>query len=186
MACNELERLSVLVVEDNRNMSNLIKQVLRTIGVRQVRIAFDGVDAFKEMRNNAIDIVLCDLAMEPINGIEFTQLVRTAPDSPNPYVPVIMLTGHTERGNVKAARDAGVTEFLSKPISPLYLYRRIIQVIDQPRPFIRCASYVGPCRRRKQLPFAGPERRTNWEPPDTGQSSDRPISNLNLPLGSQP
>lgn len=156
-----LDRMSVLVVDDNRNMSNVIKQVLRSLGVRNVKFAFDGVEAFKEMRNTSIDIVLTDLAMEPIDGIEFARLVRTAPDSPDPYVPIIMLTGHTERGKVKSARDAGVSEFLSKPISPLNLYRRIVEVINNPRPFVRCPTYVGPCRRRKQLPFSGPERRVN-------------------------
>jgi len=72
-----------------------------------------------------------------------------------------MLTGHTERANVREARDAGITEFLAKPISARNIYARILQVVANPRPFVRCKKYVGPCRRRVDLPFEGPERRAS-------------------------
>ncbi len=59
-----------------------------------------------------------------------------------------------------AARDAGVTEFLTKPISPKALYQRIVSVVTNPRPFIKTKTYFGPDRRRHaSLNYAGPERR---------------------------
>jgi two-component system, chemotaxis family, chemotaxis protein CheY len=59
------------------------------------------------------------------------------------------------------ARDAGVTEFLAKPISAKALYNRILNVVAHPRPFIRTKTYFGPDRRRNTLnPYAGPERRS--------------------------
>ena len=75
-----------------------------------------------------------------------------------------MLTGHSERARVMAARDAGVTEFLTKPISAKGLYQRIVNVVFNPRPFIRTETYFGPDRRRNVNPnYNGPERRKGGE-----------------------
>jgi DNA-binding response OmpR family regulator len=71
-----------------------------------------------------------------------------------------MLTGHSEKRRVTAARDAGVTEFLAKPISAKGLYERIVNVVASPRPFIKTATYFGPDRRRNvSTSYVGPERR---------------------------
>lgn len=155
----DLSRLNLLVVDDNKYMILLIKTLLHSIRVKNVREASDGAEAFMELRKFPADMVVCDLQMQPLDGIEFTRLVRTAKDSPNQYVPIIMLTGHTEERFVKEARDAGVNEFLSKPLSAAGLYSRIIEIIDNPRPFVRTPTYFGPDRRRKQVPFRGADRR---------------------------
>ena len=71
-----------------------------------------------------------------------------------------MLTGHSEKARVVGARDAGVTEFLVKPISAKALYERIFNVIANPRPFIKTKTYFGPDRRRTvNQNYVGPERR---------------------------
>jgi DNA-binding response OmpR family regulator len=71
-----------------------------------------------------------------------------------------MLTGHTEKQRVTAARDAGITEFLAKPISAKALYQRIVNVVANPRPFIKTKTYFGPDRRRAvSNSYVGPERR---------------------------
>jgi len=71
-----------------------------------------------------------------------------------------MVTGHTEKSRVMAARDAGVTEFLAKPISAKALYQRIVNVVANPRPFIKTKSYFGPDRRRNSSSsYVGMERR---------------------------
>ena len=72
-----------------------------------------------------------------------------------------MLTGYTDRLRVFHARDAGVTEFMAKPISPKSLYARISAVIDRPRPFVRAEDYFGPDRRRRVIEFQGADRRSN-------------------------
>ena len=93
--------------------------------------------------------------------LEVSRRLRTDPDSPNPYIPVIMMTGHTDRAKVMQARDAGVTEFLVKPISSRLLCQRLQAVIDRPRPFVRAKSFFGPDRRRRSsLDFGGEERRS--------------------------
>jgi two-component system chemotaxis response regulator CheY len=153
-------RLTVLIADDNRHMRQVVVGILRGFGFRNIIECDDGSDAFAEMRANSIDMVICDWIMEPLDGYDFTRLVRTASDSPNPFVPIIMLTGHTEIFRVMQARDAGITEFLAKPVSAQTLWRRLVAVIDNPRPFVRAPHYVGPDRRRRAKPdYDGPERR---------------------------
>jgi two-component system chemotaxis response regulator CheY len=76
-------------------------------------------------------------------------------------VPIIMISGYTEKHRVEAARDAGVTEFLAKPITAQSLYSRIAEIMERPRAFIRCDTYFGPDRRRKAIDnnYTGPWRR---------------------------
>jgi len=97
--------------------------------------------------------------MDRLNGIEFTRMVRTDEDSPDRFVPIIMLTCYTEKARVFEARDAGVTEFMAKPVSAQSLYDRIASVIEGPRRFVEVGSYFGPDRRRRINDFAGNDRR---------------------------
>src|SRR4029077_14583568 len=104
--------------------------------------------------------VITDWAMPIFDGMDLTQMIRQPGANNNPYVPIIMLTGHSEKKRVISARDAGVTEFLAKPISANGLYERVLNVVANPRPFIRTRSYFGPDRRRNTNPnYAGTERR---------------------------
>ena len=90
------------------------------------------------------DIVITDWAMPIFDGIELAQMIRQPDSKGNPYAPIIMLTGHSEKRRVTVARDAGVTEFLAKPISAKGLYQRILNVVANPRPFIKTKTYFGP------------------------------------------
>ncbi len=157
--------LRVLVVDDNIHMRTLMRSLLLSVGINQVLEATDGAQAFALLGDYKPDVIVSDLSMEPVDGIAFTQMVRTRSDSPNPFVPIIMVTGHTERSRVEAARDAGVTEFVAKPITSQNLTARITQVIDRPRPFVRSDGYVGPDRRRKaREDYDGPWRRGDDSP----------------------
>lgn len=155
-----LSRLNLLVVDDNKHMRALVKSILHALGVRNVHEAIDGADAFKELRHFPADLIICDWNMEPLDGLDFVRLVRTGADSPNPYVSIIMLTGHTELNRVLEARDAGVHEFLAKPISAKKLYSRIKTIVEHERAFIKAGRYFGPDRRRRDDPnYMGDDRR---------------------------
>jgi two-component system chemotaxis response regulator CheY len=117
----------------------------------------DGAEALQVVRDHQIDIAIVDFRMSPLDGVQFTQLVRQSPDSPDPFLPIIMLTGFAERHRVFEARDAGVTEIVVKPVTARSLLDRINTVIFKPRPFIRTEDYFGPCRRRRDDPaYDGP------------------------------
>jgi len=158
----------MLVVDDNPHMRRLIAEIVRSLGVIHVHEAGDGAEALDVLRRQPVDIIFTDLSMEPVDGIDFVRLLRNAPDSKAPMTPVIMITGHSTLAKVAEARDAGVNEFLSKPITARAVLQRISWVVDHPRPFIRCEDYFGPDRRRKADPeYVGPLRRsTDVKPVD--------------------
>jgi DNA-binding response OmpR family regulator len=155
-----IERVKFLVVEDNKNMSMMVRSLLHAFGVRDVAEATDGADALKALKHFSADIIICDWVMQPLDGIEFVRMVRTSRDSPNPFVPIIMLTGHTELHRVTEARDAGVNEFLAKPVSARKLYSRIEAIVEHNRQFIKFKNFFGPDRRRRALAiYRGVEHR---------------------------
>ena len=161
----DMSRLNVLLVDDNAYMRTLMKQILNAFGVRNIVECADGSDAIRAMKGFPVDIVIADWIMEPVDGLDMTRLLRTAKDSPNPLVPIVLLTGHTERHRVEEARDAGVTEFLAKPVSPKAVYERIREIIENPRDFVRADRFSGPDRRRKaeETPPNVDERRAQEE-----------------------
>jgi CheY-like chemotaxis protein len=163
-----LNRLQVLVVDDNHHMINILKTILRGFGVKEVLEARDAAEAFSILGSTPIDFLICDYAMSPLNGIEFVRLVRTASDSPAPLVPIIMLTAYSERSNVEAARDAGASEFCVKPVTAVELYKKVTAIVNLPRSFVRSQAFIGPDRRRRTAEF-GPENRRSADaaPEDT-------------------
>jgi len=151
--------LRILLVEDDSYMRFLVRDILQVFGVGEIRMAKDGTAAYQELRRFAADIVIVDWLMEPMNGLEFLDRLRNAADTPNPYVPTIMLTAFTEIERVKISRDTGITEFLAKPFTPEKLYGRIVSVIEDQRMYVRSDTYFGPDRRRADRPFTGLDRR---------------------------
>ena len=95
------------------------------------------------------DIVISDILMSPINGMLLLRWFRGSPESPNRFVPYVMLSGAADNDYVTASRDLGTTEFLAKPFSAHSVYQRLLAIIDFPRQFIAAHSYFGPDRRRK-------------------------------------
>ena len=176
-----LERLNFLIFDDNIHMRALVKTILHTLGSKNCHEAEDGEDAFEVLRHYQADIIICDWNMAPLDGLDFVKLIRTGEDSPNPFVPIIMLTSHTEMSKVLEARDSGVHEYLAKPISAKSLYSRIKMIIENPREFVSTDTYFGPDRRRIQTDWTGEERRE-----DTQDNSIAPpaiLSKSPSPLG---
>lgn len=156
----QFENIKVLIVEDNLPMLELAKSILLTFGVGDVQTAKDGEAGFRTFCTFVPDLVIADWMMKPMDGISLTRRIRNDPSSPNQFVPVILMTGFSEKRRVFQARDAGVTEFLVKPFNARDLYRRITQVIEKPRQFIRSEDFFGPDRRRKRVDeYEGPKRR---------------------------
>jgi two-component system, chemotaxis family, chemotaxis protein CheY len=156
----DFNRLRFLVIEDNAHMRRILRTLLHGFGSREVYEAEDGAAGLESFVHHTPDIVITDWAMPIFDGLELAQMIRQPGANPNPYVPIIMLTGHSEKMRVIAARDAGITEFLAKPISAKALYQRILNIVINPRPFIKSKTYFGPDRRRNVMSnYTGPERR---------------------------
>jgi CheY-like chemotaxis protein len=148
MTNSEIAHLSVLVVEDVRATRVIVRTILRAFGIHDVVDAADGQEALKVLAERHIDVVITDLVMQPMDGVEFTRRLRAPRNGLNPYVPVLMVSGHTDIANVKEAIAAGVTEFLVKPIVPANLEARLLSIVRTPKKQVTTKTYCGPDRRR--------------------------------------
>ena len=160
----DFNKLRFLIVDDNAHMRRILRTLLHGLGSREVFEAEDGAAGLDKFTHYTPDIVFIDWAMPIFDGLEFAQMIRQPEANTNPFVPLIMVTGHSERKHVTTARDAGITEFMVKPVSAKVLHQRIVNVIANPRPFIKTKTYFGPDRRRNtNNAYIGPERRMGGE-----------------------
>lgn len=151
MKTYNINRLRFLIVDPNKHMHTIFREVLRALGAYELMFAKSVAEALFLLKEFRPDMIITDLAMEPQDGIEFTKILRSSTKGLSPFIPIIMATGYTEAGRVVAARDAGVTEIVAKPMSAASLYSRIYAIIDAPREFVRTADFFGPDRRRRQI-----------------------------------
>ncbi|NKB42889.1 MAG: response regulator [Alphaproteobacteria bacterium] len=158
-----LANLQFLVVDDHAQIRSLVRTILFALGGRNILDAADGEEGLKVAAESAPDIVITDWAMEPMSGVEMVKIMRQSSNDILKYMPIIMLTAFSERGRIVSARDAGINEYLLKPVSPRSLYSRVRAIIEQPRRFVRTKSYFGPDRRRGEETFNGPDKRGTGE-----------------------
>lgn len=168
-----LRGIEVLIAEDSDLSRKILRDILKILGADRLHYAQNGMEALDIARSSAIDLALIDWHMPVLDGLEFVKTVRTAEDSPNVFMPIIMISANSELHHVTAARDAGVTEYLIKPYSVRQLFQRIQMTIERPRAFIKTEGFFGPDRRRrKDTDYKGPERRKEAEQPPEAEEGD--------------
>lgn len=153
-----LTQLSVLVVEKQPPMRSMLRGILRELGIKKISDAATPESGFEAFTNGDPDLVLIDWGPD-FDGIGLLNKIRTDANINNSFVPVIMVTAHSEVEKVIEARDAGMTEYLTKPISGKRLYQRIAAIVKSDRSFIRNSEFFGPDRRRHKKEHSGDDRR---------------------------
>ncbi|AWK89906.1 response regulator [Azospirillum thermophilum] len=151
-------RLHLMVVEDVTHTRQVLRGILRHLGFPRVSEASCAAEAFDLVRAAPPDIILTDWEMPGGSGLDLVRMVRTRADSPDPMIPVIMLTAHGGLEHVIACRDAGATDYLVKPFSPSRIATRIVDVVSRQRPFVCAPGYRGPDRRRARRPVPADRR----------------------------
>ena len=154
----DLSKIKMLVAEKQAPMRTMFRQVLREFGVEIVFDSSNPEDAFELFNHNKPDLVLTDWAPD-FDGLGLLRKIRTDPDSEYMQAPVIMVTAYNETSHIYKDLDAGMTEYLSKPLSAKLLYLRIVSVIQNKRCFIRVNEFIGPDRRLNFREFSGRNRR---------------------------
>lgn len=155
-----LESVSALILDDNAHMRGLLRVILASFGVRRVEDAADTDEAMGHIAGGDIDMAFVDFKLGGLDGLDFCKRIRLDPQSPNRYLPIIMITAYSERGRVIDAINAGVDEFLVKPVRAVDVANRVNAIIERRRPFVNAQGYFGPDRRRRDDPHhQGPWRR---------------------------
>tara|TARA_R110002072_G_scaffold65907_1_gene162872 strand:+ start:1607 stop:2164 length:558 start_codon:yes stop_codon:yes gene_type:complete len=157
-----LTQLGVMIVDDNRHMRALLCSIMRALGIKKLKEAGDGETALAEIGQFNPDILITDWHMEPMDGTTLVKTLRHSSVDELRYLPIIMLSGHSDMTRVREARDCGVHDFLTKPVSAKSLLARLTTIVENPRPFIKTESYFGPDRRHQDLgpPAGTAEQRT--------------------------
>jgi two-component system sensor histidine kinase/response regulator len=120
------QRARILVVEDNIINQEVAVGILRRLGLQAEAVA-DGVEAIEALKTLPFDLVLMDMQMPEMDGLEATQIIRD-PNSavPNHQIPVIAMTAAAMQGDRESCLEAGMNDYISKPVSP----QALIEVLN--------------------------------------------------------
>lgn len=125
MADPDFSPLKVLLLDDVKGARQLLRTILATFNVKDVLEACDGVGALTLLKTFPRNLVITDCSMKPMEGLEFTRKLRSPGGSLNPFVHVLMASAHSDAALIKDAIDAGVNDFISKPITIASVEQRL-------------------------------------------------------------
>ncbi|MBF0251537.1 MAG: response regulator [Alphaproteobacteria bacterium] len=142
----DLSEMAFLVIDDNAFARQTIAECLRRYNVTKIHEAKDALTGINIVNEDHIDVILVDIDMPGLTGIEFTRLIRHDDDRRIRETPILVVSGHPDDFNVKGALCAGINDFVIKPFSAETLYKHIVNVIEKPLPFVQDGDYSGPKR----------------------------------------
>jgi CheY-like chemotaxis protein len=108
-----LTSIKVLVVDDSSAVRMMLTALLHTFGISSIEVAVNGIQALKVIEQTQFDLVITDVSMEPMDGIEFVRHVRSPSTSGQPALPILILSSHSEAAMLKTAVAAGSTDYLT-------------------------------------------------------------------------
>ncbi len=135
MADLDWTKLRVLVIEDESFTRQILERILNELEVGKVTTAgngLEGLEIFSKARN-LFDLVICDLEMPNMDGLEFVKQLREKTHLPSAKVPVLIVTGHSREDIVQNAVQTGIHGYLVKPVSKNQLEKRIVMALTSPR-----------------------------------------------------
>ena len=121
--------MKILVVDDQKTMRRIIKNLIHQLNVTNVDEASDGQDALQKLLQNRYDVILSDWNMSPMTGLEFLQYVRRDATYRHKQTPFIMITAETRPENIEEAVKSGVDNYITKPFDADTLQTKVIQGI---------------------------------------------------------
>lgn len=130
-----LRGVSILVAEDNDLNAEIVTELLSLKGasVRRARNGQEAVNLFSESGQGSFDVILMDILMPQMNGLEATRAIRALPRRDAGLVPIIAMTANTFRQDVETAYAAGMTGFVPKPVDVAHLYRELQKGLENVR-----------------------------------------------------
>jgi two-component system chemotaxis response regulator CheY len=121
----------ILIVDDQTYFRTMVRDQVRRLGFTLVFEATDGEDGLQMLAKVEPDLILLDINMKPMDGLEFLARVRGSMTVPDPKVPTIFLTSHAESEKVRRAIELGAAGYLVKPIAFLDLGARISTALSK-------------------------------------------------------
>ena len=117
----------ILVVDDHALTRDMVRMILKGMGFSEITTAENGEVAFEQVKATYFDLIICDWNMPRFTGLELLTAVRGDKDFED--TPFLMLTAEAYRDSVKAALDAGVTDYIAKPFTAGVLGDKVLEVL---------------------------------------------------------
>ena len=152
-----IRNLSVLIVGGKGTPAQLLRMALNLAGITNMTVVPESKRALEMLRQDYFDVVFCDEAADKIDRVAFPKAARKAEGVLNTMMPIFVMYSKARRREVERARDDGVTDVLTTPISAATILRKIDAAMLRPRPFIMAPDFFGPDRRTGTRGEAGPD-----------------------------
>jgi CheY-like chemotaxis protein len=147
---------TALIVDPNKYQAQLLSQTLQAEGVGNVKHHPDAAEAIQALALLSPCAVFVEVDMPATDGVALTKEIRRNRTVRNRRVPIFLMTQKASSLSVAQAMDVGANALLAKPIAPAVASAAIRRVLEAPRPFIECKTYIGPCRRLGVAPAPSP------------------------------
>jgi len=121
------ENYNFLVVDDSPTMRQLITFALKRIHNSQVTEANDGVDALKKLSGNKFSLILLDINMPKMDGVECAKLIRTHTNDNIKNIPIVAITGNAKNYSMDDFRQMGINDYLPKPLN----YDDLVETVNK-------------------------------------------------------
>ena len=131
----------VLIADDNRINQELATELLRLVDL-QVEVADNGRIAVDMARRGAYDMILMDMQMPEMDGLEATRLIRSVPELGG--TPIVAMTASAFGADRDACLAAGMNDHIGKPVNPVTLYEKMLRWLDESRKAPRAAPMADP------------------------------------------
>lgn len=121
---------SILIVDDQRHVLNSMKMILQSEGYNVVAVS-NGEEALKHIVSGSFDVVLSDVSMSPVDGIQLADKIRALSSD----IQIVLITGYASCGLFEEASKHGVFDCLIKPVKPETLVETVRNALDYKKPF---------------------------------------------------
>jgi two-component system, chemotaxis family, chemotaxis protein CheY len=150
----------ILIVGAKTPTTGLLRSVLGIVGVTRILQIQDTARALELLAMESFTAVFCSHDVAPFQDMTFPVAARRRHGMLNPTIPIFMLQARARRRDVEMARDTGVTDVMTTPISPRTIMTKLKAAEVSPRPFIVAPEFFGPDRRASnRAPWSGADRR---------------------------
>jgi two-component system, chemotaxis family, chemotaxis protein CheY len=168
---HEFKGILPLIVDPDLQSKTLLRKILAAFGVERIMSAQATDDALMMLRRENFDIVFLDDMAGPLKPLHFLKMVRRDPHTRDPAMPVILMATGIDAVKVTTARDAGMSDVISKPPNLPAIERQLRAVLGPRRPFVVAKNFIGPDRRHMRE-----DRRTFGERPIGKDRRAKPVA----------